>query len=185
MNLKFWDRYKAIAVITAVMFLFSFGLGIMSSNMEDKASEEAAYMLSEVEAESVLRFYSLYNQRLPVLYGILNSFQTILSFLILGGVLYTAWSALGIPDRYQKKVVMITTPEQLLEEAITFFKEFYEDESYWQPLVEAQQKFKTGNKQQALLELNEALSHMDTLRSKKAKIIKEKLVSLAEELKES
>ena len=103
MNLKYWDKHKAATVITAVAVIIAFALVNITSSFDEKAFEIAAEKISISEAEAILKYYDFYEQELPATYHPLNSLSTIAWYIILFGALYSAWSALDIPERYRKE----------------------------------------------------------------------------------
>ena len=118
MNLKYWDRHKAVAIITAIAAILFLLFANLASSIEDqavdRATERAVDMTSASDAQAILRYIdrydNFYEQEIPTYYDTLDSLGTIMVWIVLLGALYSAWTALDIPERYRKEIAPAVTP---------------------------------------------------------------------------
>lgn len=103
MDIKYWDRHKVVCIVTAIALLIFLASSNVITSMDETAFEYAGDRLSTDQADAVIRFYDLYDQKLPTSYDTLDSLTTVAWYIALLGGLYSAWTALDIPKRYQKK----------------------------------------------------------------------------------
>lgn len=75
----------------------------MTVRMRQYAKEKALNQLSQDETEIVLHWSSLSDQNLPASYIFFNEAENIMFWVSLFVAMYAAWTALDIPDRYQKE----------------------------------------------------------------------------------
>jgi len=103
MNLKYWNRHKIAALLSGVLF-FSFVLLFnFQDDVDTKAWEDASESLSISEVDVLVKFYEVYERKLPISYGSLDTLTTILWWLSIIFILYSAGSALNISPTVKEK----------------------------------------------------------------------------------
>jgi len=115
LNVKFWDSHKVSSVIVAVILVILIAITDIMGVYEDKAIETASQQITSEEAEAILKYFEIYDSKLPPIYHTLDSLTTWLWWIALIASLYAAWTALSIPERYQKEKEVTRTDSSRLE----------------------------------------------------------------------
>lgn len=102
-NWKYWDKHKSANIISAIALIIFLLASYTSGDMDEKAWEYAGNSITPSETNAIIRWYNLYEQKLPQSYYTLDTLTTVLWYVILITVFYSAWSALDIPTRYEEK----------------------------------------------------------------------------------
>jgi len=103
-NLTYWDKHKLASMLSMILILVFYAIYFgVTSPMEDRAWERAADRLSHDEAQAVNKYFDYYERYLPSQYQGLDSISTGILLIGIVAAIYSGFTALHIPERYQKK----------------------------------------------------------------------------------